>query len=296
VTLADDLAVVRTSSGAARVARDVVRVHGPEAVTYLQGQLSQDVAAMAVGASAPTFVLQPQGKVDVWMRATRTADDAFVLDTDAGWADSLVARLARFRLRTKVEIDRLDWSMVSVRGPSADAPAGAADHVVVAVTGRRGVPGGWDVLGADPAMPAGVPQVDAEVLEVLRIESLVPRMGAEIDETTIPAETGMVDASVSFTKGCYTGQELVARVDSRGGRAPRRVVHLVWDGAPQHAPGTPLLVDGTEVGRLTSVASDGGGGSVALGLLARSVEVPCTVDLGAGVGARVDAEGTAPAP
>jgi folate-binding protein YgfZ len=100
-------------------------------------------------------------------------------------------------------------------------------------------------------------------------------MGAEATEDTIPAELGqwVIDASVSFTKGCYTGQELVARIDSRGGNVPRHLRGLVGDGL---AVGAPVLVGDKEVGTITSAAGD-----VALALLHRSVEVPSRVVVGA---------------
>ena len=99
-------------------------------------------------------------------------------------------------------------------------------------------------------------------------------MGSEITTSTIPGELGVNDRSVSFTKGCYTGQELVARIDSRGGNVPRhlRLVRVEGD-APV---GAPVEHDGREVGSLTSVATDGGG-TVALAILARSVEPPAAV-------------------
>jgi len=108
------------SAFATVVERDVVRVSGPDAATYLQGQVSQDVAGLVVGESAWTFVLQPQGKVDAWFRATRTAEDVFVLDVDAGWGEVLVRRLERFKLRVKVTIETLDWQCVAVRGVLPD--------------------------------------------------------------------------------------------------------------------------------------------------------------------------------
>ncbi|MET0666349.1 MAG: folate-binding protein, partial [Acidimicrobiales bacterium] len=86
--------------GAAVVERDVVRIEGPEAATYLQGQLSQDVLGLDVGDSAWTFVLQPQGKVDAWFRLTRVGDEAFLADVDAGFGEAVLARLQRFLLRT----------------------------------------------------------------------------------------------------------------------------------------------------------------------------------------------------
>ena len=102
--LAAGYEALREGVAAVPLSRDVVRVQGPDAVTYLQGQLSQDVAALAVGGTTWSFVLQPQGKVDAWMRVHRLADDTFRLDTDAGAGAAVEARLRRFLLRTKAEI------------------------------------------------------------------------------------------------------------------------------------------------------------------------------------------------
>jgi folate-binding protein YgfZ len=191
-----------------------------------------------------------------------------------------VERLNRFKLRTKAEIETLAWSMVAVRGDALDEPVAPSGGVVLAVAARGDAPAGWDLLGPEASIPAGVRECDPESFETLRILAGIPRMGHEIDETTTPAETGMVAESASFTKGCYTGQELVARVDSRGGRAPRRVVRLVAAVGSAPSTGSSLVREGVDVGRLTSVASDGGGGVVALGLLARAVETPCDLSVG----------------
>ena len=148
----------------------------------------------------------------------READDAFVLDVDSGFADTVIERLERFKLRTKATIEALpEWRCLALRGPRAhDVATGiAADW--------PGLPG-VDLIGADVAVPAGVSLVAVEAYEVVRIEAGVPRMGRELTEQTIPAEaTGVVERSVSFTKGCYTGQELVARIDSRGGNVARHL-------------------------------------------------------------------------
>src|SRR5687768_12379363 len=94
-----------------KVPRDVVRVSGPDAISFLQGQLSQDVDGLAVGATAWSLLLQPQGKVDALVRVTRIADDAVVLDVDGGFGDAVVTRLDRFKLRVKADIDALDgWT------------------------------------------------------------------------------------------------------------------------------------------------------------------------------------------
>lgn len=264
-------------AAAVELPRDVVRASGPDAISYLQGQLSQDVAALAHGASAWSLVLQPQGKVDAWLRVTRTADDEVVLDLDAGFGEALIARLNRFKLRVKAEIEPLTWRCVAVRGPAAQAPPGA-------VVARAAWPliGGFDLLGPSVAAPAGMPEADLEAYEVRRIEAGLPRMGAELTERTIPAEAGVVDASVSFTKGCYTGQELVARIDSRGGHVPRLIRGVRLDG-PLPPAGTALAVDGREVGALTSVAIHPSGGGVALASVRRDVEIPARGSCGEAV-------------
>jgi folate-binding protein YgfZ len=330
--------------GALDLQRDVVRVAGPDAVRYLQGQLSQDVVALAPGEWAWSLVLQPQGKLDAFVRSYRAGPEEMLLDTDAGTGGRLVDRLLRFRLRTRVEVERLDWGVVAVRGPGATAPAQAAPAQVApaqvapaqaavatghdravpghdravpghdcAVPGHdRAVPGqrgaiavpfewgglvGYDLLGPSPAWPEGAVPVGGQEYEAARIEAGFPRHGAELDERTIPAEAGLVGASVSFTKGCYTGQELVARIDARGSNVPRRLRGLVLSGAAQ--PGDPLYAldrggtvgEGTvgegaegcdnrparEVGHLTSVALSPRLGWVALGYVGRSVEVGQTV-------------------
>lgn len=270
--------------------RDALRVSGPDAITYLQGQLSQDVAGLGMGASAWSLVLQPQGKVDAWLRVTRTAEDEVVLDLDRGYGEVLLARLARFKLRVKADIDILDWRCVALRGPSAGAPGAgessgapsAGGSEVVVAEARWPLIGGVDLLGPAVEVPSGIPVADLEAYEVRRIEAGLPRMGAELTERTIPAEAGVVESSVSFTKGCYTGQELVARIDSRGGHVPR-LVRGVRLGA---APGLPsvgdvLMRDGREVGALTSVAAHPSGGAVGLALIRRDVEPPADATCGA---------------
>lgn len=257
----------------ARTERDLLTVAGPEAVDWLQGQLSQDVTGLAVGASASTFVLSPQGKVAGWGRLTRTADDAVEIDVDPGAGDRWCQRLERFKLRTKADIDlRTGVPMLAVRGrePAGSRPSGWPDG-----------PGG-DLLDPTDEDRAAVgaeggpeAEADADTYEAARIRAGVPRWGAELDDDTIPATVGqwVIDASVSFTKGCYTGQELVARIDSRGGNVPRHLVGLIVAGEPP-AAGTPIVVDGAEVGSVTSAASDGGGDSVAMGFVARGVTEP----------------------
>jgi tRNA-modifying protein YgfZ len=275
---------LRTTLGAVDVPRDVLRVGGPDAVAYLQGQLSQDVAGLAVGSSARSFVLQPAGKVDAWLRVSRLADDEVVLDVDPGHGEAVVSRLRRFLLRTKADVDPVDWRCVAVRGPGTDAAAPGALAEVHAPAGWPGVEG-VDLLGPHVRAPLEAVAVGREAYEELRIICGVPAMGAELTDATIPAEAGqwVIDASVDFTKGCFTGQELVARIDSRGGNVPRRVRGLLIDGGERPVPGAPVVVDGDEVGTVTSVAprSDGTG-AVALATLGRAVSPPAQAQVRAG--------------
>ena len=95
-----------------RARRDILRVQGPDAVSYLQGQLSQDVEALAARTSAFTLLLEPDGKLGFWLRITRAADDELLLDVDGGWGEPLRDRLERFKLRVQADVELLDWSCV----------------------------------------------------------------------------------------------------------------------------------------------------------------------------------------
>jgi len=233
--------------------RDVVQVAGADALTYLQSQLSQDLLPLQVGRSVWSFVLQPTGKVEVLLRVWRTAADTFVLDTDAGFGEILTARLSRFKIRVKADITELDWTCIAVRG------AGAAQVEGLASWGE-----GVDLLGAAVQPPAGVQHGTAEQLLSSRIDAVWPQMGAEIvPGEAIPAETGITGVAVSFTKGCYPGQELVERMDSRGASAPKLLQQvMVAEGV---VAGDAYVVDGSSVGAITSVS-----GTAALAFVKRS--------------------------
>ena len=204
-------------------ARDHVIVEGPDALTYLHSQVAQDLRDLAVDESTWTLVLEPSGKVESLARVTRSGDDRFVFDIDAGFGEALAARLSRFKIRVQAEI-----SVVAAASPSP-----SDDH------------------------------------EVARIEAGWPRMGFEImPGETIPAVTGVVPVAVNFTKGCYPGQELVERMDSRGADAPKQL--RIVDAVKGAIPGDPVIVDGTEVGAITSVSP---AGDLALAMIKRGHDV-----------------------
>jgi folate-binding protein YgfZ len=271
---------LRTTEGAVPIERDVVLVEGPEAVAFLQGQLSQDVEALGVGASAWSLLLQPTGKVVAWLRVTRLADEELAVDVDPGSGDAVLARLQRFKLRTKAELSSSQWTGWALRGPGVERREGVAPDVLALPAGWPGVPG-VDLLGDVVERPAGLDELPARALEALRIECGVPIMGAELTDATIPAEAGqwLIDTAVSFTKGCYTGQELVARIDSRGGNVPRPIRGLVADGEP-FAVGAPVRLDEKEVGHVTSSAESAALGAIALAPISRGVEIGARVEVG----------------
>lgn len=254
---------------------DVVEVVGEHAVKFLDGQLSQDIAAIAPGSSAWSFVLQPQGKVVALVRVTVTSAERVTLDTDAGFGEVLVERLNRFRLRVKAELSYREVEAVSVRGPEAGGMARPAD----AIDALWPAWPGWDALDSGQ-IPEGVLVSSAEAWEAARIRYGLPRNGMELTDKTIPAESGLVGVSASMTKGCYVGQELVARIDSRG-HVNRHLRTLDVEG-PVPPPGAELIgPDAAKaVGTVTSSAfSHLLGHPVAMGYVRREIESGSMVGL-----------------
>jgi tRNA-modifying protein YgfZ len=303
---------LRRGAGARRTSRDVLAVRGPDAEAYLQGQLSQDVVALAKGTSADSLLLEPDGKLCALVRVTRIDDNDYVLDVDGGYGEAVATRLRRFLLRSKVETEHLDWRCLSLRGERSDAVVAAldpADSAPACLTlpfewnGWRGV----DVLGPaelvpDPQrgdLPEGVEACGPDSFEACRITSGVPAMGTELTGKTIAAEAALVDRTVDFTKGCYTGQELVARLDARGSKVVRRLIGVVAPAGPASSeplvPGMTLHAgaappadrpsDDKVVGTVTSAAwSSELGAWAALAYLHRNVEAPGAVRLRSGDG------------
>ncbi len=253
----------------ASIRRDVVVASGPDTLSFLQGQMSQDVTAIPAGDSAWSLLLQPQGKVDAWVRVHRAGDEEVRLDVDPGFGGAVVTRLERFKLRTKCDLTLVaDVAAVAVRGTSAEGGLAC------------GWPGldGVDVLSAEVdglGLDEDLLRYDDEAYEAERMRCGVPQMGTEITSNTIPAELGdwLVQASVSFTKGCFTGQELVARIDSRGGNVPRHLRVFTSEDLPP-APGTEIVVEGQAVGAVTSSAIGAWGDVVGLAFIRRAAVPP----------------------
>jgi folate-binding protein YgfZ len=229
-----------TSPAVAPVARAFVRVAGPDAADYLQRMVSNDVESLAVGDACDALLLTAKARVIAPLRIVRRSADDFLLSTDPELGERVRAELVRMRFAAKAEVE-------------------PEEHEA------------WLVLGGEEvldARPQGDEVGDAE-LERWRIESGIPRWGREIDERILPAEAGLDETHISFTKGCYPGQEPIARQRYRG-KVNRKLRVLDVDGEAQ--AGDELLLDGKAVGRITSAVP-----GVALGYV--RVEVPTDAQL-----------------
>ena len=269
-------------SVAERSPHGLVVVSGADATAFLQSLVSQDLEAVDDGTSARSLLLTPQGKLGVLFRATHVGDEWW-LDTDAPYGPVLAESLTRYRIRVKVDIvDRTATTgLVSVIG-DIDEPAS-----MLAILTRWGDVTGTDFLGplseahqTFELLSRGRERWDAARFEAFRIEMGVPRLGLDLDDKTIPQEAFLEQDAVSFTKGCYLGQELVARIDSRG-HVNRHLRRLRVDGAsvPPHGA-TVVDANGKDVGAVTSAAAvPGDDRIVALAMIRREVEPPADVTL-----------------
>ncbi len=280
--------------------RDVVSVTGPDARSFLQSLVSQDLDAVSPGEGAHSLLLQPQGKLTADLRALMIDPETVWCDVDNGIGSLLAEALNRFRIRVKAEVSaRPDLGVLRLRGDGVDAVlagAGAparpdAAHAHVEWAGARLVRADWGATpGADLVGPvavvddlaallvsAGGEWLAADAYETARVVHGVPLQGVDIDDATIPQEAELEIDAVSFTKGCFLGQELVCRIDTRGhvNRFLRRLEFAAGDGAPP--AGTDVTADGKSVGRVTSAAPLA---PFALAMLRREIEPGATVAAG----------------
>jgi len=263
--------------------RTVVRATGADRVTFLHGMLSNDVASLGPGAGCPALLLTIQGRVTADLRVAALGD-ALLLDVDVRARAALVEALEKLIIADDVELREPGepLALIGVEGPGAHAALTLAGVPVRAQRASElrgpgfvlhvpaaGAAAVWDALAAAGARPCGM-----EALESRRVEVGVPRIGVDMDGATLALEVPVEDA-ISATKGCYLGQEVVARGTARG-HVNRRLVGLRLEG-PEPPPGAPLVRDGKEAGRLTSVArAFGAGGLAALGFVRRECWEPGT--------------------
>jgi tRNA-modifying protein YgfZ len=204
--------------------------------------LSNDVAALAPGESCEALLLTPKARVIAPMRVLRRAYDDFLLLTEPGLGEPLRDQLVRMRFAANAEIELEQHTSTLVFGSGVDGIPNQ-DY------GRPAV----EVLDVKLE-----PTLDEDALEAMRIEAGTPRFGKEIDERVLPAEAGLVERAVSLTKGCYPGQEPIARLHYRG-HANRGLRVLAVEGEELPGPDAELSLGEKVVGRVTSAARSNGG-------------------------------------
>lgn len=301
--------------------RGLVVVEGRDRVRWLNGMLSNDVARLAAGrerSGCYALLLTRIGRIVADVHVLERGD-AFWLECDAGAVAPLLATLGKFIIADDVRLSDASaaWERLALEGPAAsavfaaaagEAPGLAPDCAdAFAIAGVNVLAGAWGVSGEDALQlfaPAGASaavsealrragaawsllEADAETLEVLRIEAGTPRFGRELSEAVLPAEAGL-ERAISTSKGCYTGQEIVARMATRG-EASHALVGLALADASLPAAGAPVSAQGARVGELTSVTRSVSAGAIALAYVRRAHAAPGAELEVAGRGARVTA-------
>jgi folate-binding protein YgfZ len=263
-----------TSLRTATRPRGFVRVSGPDAAAYLQRMVSNDVEALGPGDACEALLLTAKARVIAPMTVLRRGQEDFLLLTEPELADRLAGELRRLRFAAKAEIELESHTSALVLG--ADAPEGAIP------TADYGLPA-YELL--DLPAPSGAEPIGDDELERLRILARTPQWGRELDDRVLPAEAGLDERAISFTKGCYPGQEPVARLHYRG-HANRglRVLSLEGDALPP--PDAELTLGAKGVGRVTSAVRDADGTVVALAYVRREVPSDAALTLADGRAAR----------
>ena len=243
------MGIVTVSVAVARRPRAFVGATGPEAADFLNRMVSNDVLSIETGESCDALLLTAKGRVIATLRVVRRDADDYLLLTEPELGHAVLDHLRRARFAAKVELALEPLESFLLLGPEASAPAG-----LLAIPTRDYALPGFEVIGTPDG---GAPALSADELELLRIEAGTPRFGNEIDERIVPAEAGLEEQAISFTKGCYPGQEPVARLHFRGHTNRRlRVLRIECGNLPE--PETEILCDGRAVGRITSAALAGG--------------------------------------
>ncbi|MGN6255666.1 MAG: CAF17-like 4Fe-4S cluster assembly/insertion protein YgfZ [Solirubrobacterales bacterium] len=280
-----------------RSERGRLLVSGTEAAEYLQGQLTNDTEAIEPGEGLYAALLDRKGHMQADMRVLRPGGGADLwLDTEPEGLEAARRHLGMYKIGRDVDVTDVtaERALLSLIGPRAVEVAGAAPLPEngceeTTIGGARclavGTAAGIDLFVPaterdrvwDALLEAGAVEVSPEAVEILRIEAGRPRFGAEMGTETMPAEAGIVEAAVSFTKGCYIGQETVARLHYKG--KPNRHLRGLRLSAPAR-PGTSLRLGDKEVGTLGGAAVSPALGPIGLAILRREAEPGATLAVG----------------
>lgn len=256
--------------------RGVLRISGPERLSWLHALTTQHLIDLSPGQGTTTLVLSPQGHIEHVLYGVDDGE-TFWAHTEPGAAEAAVAWLERMRFLTRVEVSDITATTAVVW--SADPRHQPADAVAVRVAPDS-------LGGADLFVPRhrleqvldGGPRAGTWAYQARRVAAGVPRIGVDTDHRTIPNEIGLLGVAVHLDKGCYRGQETVARVHTLG-RPPRRLVLLQLDGSAERlpAPAAAVQLAGRTVGFVGSSVRHRELGPIALGLVKRSVDVAATL-------------------
>ncbi len=287
-----------------RSARGKLLVGGPEAAEYLQGQLTNDVEALAPGEGCYAALLDRKGHMQADMRVLRVAPEEIWIDTEPEALEAARRHLQTYKIGREVEVadvseERALLSLIGPRSAEIATTPPLPPHRCARVTAHGaeclavGTRDGIDLVVTagdagrlrEALIAAGAPDVTEEAAEILRIETGTPRFGAEMGPQTMPAEAGIVEAAVSFEKGCYIGQEPVARLHYKG--RPNRRLRGLRLSAPA-AAGEALRLGEKEVGSVGSSCLSPALGPIGLAIVRREAEPGDELAVGEdGVTARV---------
>jgi folate-binding protein YgfZ len=287
-----------------RSARGKLLLRGSEAAEYLQGQLTNDIEVLAPGEGCYAALLDRKGHMQADMRVLRLATDEIWVDTEPEALDAARRHLEMYKIGREVALEEAsaERSILSLVGPRSAELAGSPvlpEHASepISIEGADclavGTALGIDLIAAaaeserlrGALATAGAPEVGPGAVEILRIEAGTPRFGSEMDTATMPAEAGIVETAVNFEKGCYIGQETVARLHYKG--KPNRHLRGLRLSAPAR-PGASLSLAEKEVGRLGGSCVSPVHGPIALAIIRREAEPGSELRVGEdGVTARV---------
>jgi len=288
-----------------RSERGKLVARGSEAAEYLQGQVTNEVEALAPGEGCYAALLDRKGHMRADMRLLRLADDELWLDCEPVAAPALMRHLDMYRIGRDVELvdATVDRALLSVAGPGARelsgvgplSPEHAHRELTLADVDCRAVATdlGVDLVVApqdavavrDHLLDRGIVGVTEAAVEVVRVESGRPRFGAEMTEATIPAEAGINERAVSFTKGCYIGQETVARLHYKG-RPNRHLRGLRLDDPAER--GDAIVLGEREIGSVGTACVSPAMGPIGLAIVRREAQPGDRVSVGAGGGEIVE--------
>jgi tRNA-modifying protein YgfZ len=253
--------------------RGVIKITGPDRLSWLHSLTSQHLERLSPGSTQQALVLSPQGHLEHHL--TLTDDGAATwIHVEPHTAAALVEYLNSMRFMLRVEVEDLSDALAVATVTSADGAAPLVENAE-ALAVMQG-PFGTDLIvepGAMGKLAATYPVAGLWAFEAARIAAHIPRPGLDTDHRTLPHEVGLIDPAVHLNKGCYRGQETVARIQNVG-RPPRRLVFLHLDGSVDRLPsrGSPITAeDGTEVGFVGSAARHFELGPIGLGLIKRTV-------------------------